>query len=72
LYNELQSKFMNGLKHIQTPQLQGLQKNDIIICSFLCNYIIFDIIFASNKTHHASHLNSAPGWVFDFYGGNVI
>lgn len=24
------------------------------------------IIFASNKTHHASHLNSAPGWVFDF------
>jgi hypothetical protein len=41
-------------------------------CSvFVCNYIKIDITFTSNKTHHASHLNSAPGWVLDFYGGSV-
>lgn len=26
--------------------------------------------FGSNKTHHASLKNSAPGWVFDFYRAN--
>lgn len=41
-------------------------------CSKVCNCINFDTIFAGNKTHHASHLNSAPGWVFDFYGGHVL
>jgi hypothetical protein len=28
-------------------------------------------IFVNNKTRHASHLNSAPGRVFDFYGGYI-
>ncbi len=31
-------------------------------------------IFVSDKTHHASksdvNWSSAPGWVFDFYGGH--
>lgn len=35
-----------------------------------------DCIFATNKTHPASHPDfyrgSAPGWVFDFYGGHVL
>jgi hypothetical protein len=30
--------------------------NEIVCC-----------IFAGNNTSHASHLNSAPGLVFDFY-----
>jgi hypothetical protein len=29
-------------------------------------------IFALNNTSHASHLNSAPGLVFDFYRVNLI
>ena len=37
-----------------------------------CNCINNLFIFASNKTHHASHLNSAPGWVFDFYREDVL
>jgi hypothetical protein len=63
---------MNRLKHIQSAlllkKLSYLENNSV----FVCNCIKFDIIFASNKTHHASHLNSAPGWVFDFYGGHVL
>lgn len=41
-------------------------------CTKVCNYIKNDIIFAINRTRHASHLNSAPRRVFDFYGGYVI
>ena len=39
------------------------------------NVLSFDnsyYIFVSNKTRHASHQNSAPGWVFDFNGGDVL
>lgn len=28
-------------------------------------------IFASNTTRHASHKNSAPGRVFEFYTGHI-
>lgn len=38
----------------------------------ICIFNKFDSIFATNKTHHASHRNSAPGWVFDFYRGLVL
>jgi len=46
--------------------------SELFILRKICIYIKNDIIFASNKTHHASHLNSAPGWVFDLYGGHVL
>ena len=35
-------------------------------------YSDVDAIFASNNTRHASHLNSAPGRVFDFYRGTIL
>jgi hypothetical protein len=38
---------------------------------YICICAIIGCIFAFNKTHHASLKNSAPGWVFDFYGGHV-
>ena len=54
---------------IQSPILSRIWKYSANIYTFACNCITNDTIFASNKTHHASHLNSAPGWVFDFYRG---
>jgi len=48
-----------------------LQTNVLKSYSKVCIYIKFDTIFVGNKTHHASHKNSAPGWVFDFYGGHI-
>lgn len=36
------------------------------ICQNEYNYCIFD----NNRTRHASHWNSAPRRVFDFYGGH--
>jgi len=39
------------------------------------NYTFIMFIFVSNKTHHASnpdfYRGSAPGWVFDFYKGDM-
>jgi hypothetical protein len=62
---------MNNTKHIHSAVLLNLMnyfENNFV---FVCKCIKYDIIFASNKTHHASHMNSAPGWVFDFYGGLI-
>lgn len=38
-------------------------------CTNIWSLVQFCITFVNNKTHHASHWNSAPGWVFDFYRG---
>lgn len=58
-------------KHFNSLSMQGFHTNVLKKFLKVWNFIKFDTIFASNKTHHASHLNSAPGWVFDFYGGHV-
>lgn len=62
-----------SIKHktVKVLSMQGFYTKLLKNCSKVCSCIKFDIIFVSNKTHHASHLNSAPGWVFDFYGGHV-
>lgn len=62
---------MNSLKNLQSLILLWQTNNSKNISEKICISIKFDTIFALNKTHHASHLNSAPGWVFDFYGGHV-
>jgi len=38
--------------------------NECVANTKICN------TFVLNNTSHASHLNSAPGLVFDFYIGN--
>lgn len=62
-----------SIKHktVKVLSMQGFYTELLKSCSKVCSCIKFDTIFVSNKTHHASHLNSAPGWVFDFYGGHV-
>jgi hypothetical protein len=62
---------MNNLIYIQPLILLEKQKISEKKSVYTYYRIKFDTIFVSNKTHHASHLNSAPGWVFDFYGGHV-
>ena len=34
--------------------------------------LIISCIFTCNNTSHASHLNSAPGLVFDFYKASKL
>jgi hypothetical protein len=58
-------------KYLKALLMLELQTNVLKSYSKVCIYIKFDTIFVGNKTHHASHKNSAPGWVFDFYGGHI-
>jgi len=66
---KLISKKYNYLKGLLT---KVFNTNLLINCLKACNCIKFDSIFVINRTCHASHLNSAPRRVFDFYGGHVL
>lgn len=59
------SKQINIQCAVMQPEKSYFKNNS----QFICINLIIVTIFVTNKTHHASHLNSAPGWVFDFYGG---
>ncbi len=57
------------LKTLSMPTLRTIVLNS---CCKICNSYKYDTIFVTNRTRHASHLNSAPRRVFDFYGGLVL
>jgi hypothetical protein len=61
------SKQINIQCAVMSPEKSYFKNNS----QFVCINLIIVTIFVTNKTHHASHLNSAPGWVFDFYGGHL-
>jgi len=60
------SGLTKSMNRAETPKLESISSK------IICIYIIKNTIFVHDKTHHASHLNSAPGWVFDLYGEKVL
>lgn len=60
IFNTLSAKYHSNDGKVLTDEIFLLKNLDLV--SLHC-------IFVGNKTRHASHSNSAPGRVFDFYGG---